>query len=291
MKRLIYLIFVIFLIIQISYSNILKEFNLTAPVPPAQFALLSCKLDAFHYGLTLILDHVPSMSWFVEKLPCTKTHFFSISQNGVMEISDPLVSSPGSIHGQQARFDDSNRLFFAHGEEAVYTIWDRDGLLDNFRLEQQYGKMIGFGIDNRLIARTYGSYLLSQGIAVNFIDASGMDKKAVRDELVRIITAGGIIVCNGIVQGFGEVRVYSFTIKNSRETYKWKEASHSYVLIGYNLDRNTFKVADNFGSLENPYTPTIYDLNFDTLYYQITLLDPASLDYTIVLSKSEKAGK
>jgi len=283
--KVIFTLLIIFYINNKTNTDTIKNIKLNIPFPQKQYGLLSCKLDSFRYALTLLIDDVPKISWFIEKISVKKTQFIKKIDNLNYEIDDPLSYMLGSINGQQARFDSNRKLFLQLNDSFIYSVWNVNNELDNNFLECQYHKTIGFGLDNRLLSRFFDSFLKEKGINLDFIKVHGMTKGSIKKLFVKMIDNGEIIVCNGIVNGYKKPRVFEFKIKESNNYYRWKEASHSYVIVGYNINNNTFLIVDNFGKLNNPYKPDIYYLDFEILYKDISLIEKDFLDYSYTLSK------
>lgn len=97
-------------------------------------------------------------------------------------------------------------------------------------------------------------------------------------ELINEIKSGRVIICNGTAHGFKNPRAFAFNIIGSDSIFKWKEASHSYVLIGYDVQKRYFIAADNYGDIDTPYAPKFRIIPFEELFREITMLDKYTLD-------------
>ena len=100
------------------------------------------------------------------------------------------------------------------------------------------------------------------------------------------IKKGNVILCNGIVGGYQRRKVIVFNIINTKNYYYWKEATHSFVLIGYDFNNKTFIAADNFGTLDKPYFPEFREISFENLYEQLIMIDKYSYDFSISIGKT-----
>lgn len=94
-----------------------------------------------------------------------------------------------------------------------------------------------------------------------------------------------VIICNGIVEEFTNPKVYNFIVFGSTKPYKWKEAGHSYVIIGYDKSKRVFIVADNYGYLLRPYHPLYRIIKWKKVYEEIKLINKNRLDYSFSLGK------
>ena len=149
-----------------------------------------------------------------------------------------------------------------------------------------YQRVVSFGIDTRLLINTFSEYFINNDIKINFFYLEKPGIENVINIFINELKSNRVIICNGITNGYKNPRVFNFKILGSKDIYKWKEASHSYVIIGYNLKKRVFIAADNYGDIKNPYKPKFRNISFERVYNEITLIDKNKLDYRYSIGKN-----
>jgi len=250
-----------------------------------QYSSLTCKIDSFYYALGYLLDSLPPIEYFINNINVEKNNAIKLNNDKTYSIIDPLDCVINGFNAQQARFSYKNELLIFKNNSYHKPFYDESGFFDYQKNNLIYQKTVSFGLDNELLLNTFKTYLSDKKIQYSFFYVEKPSLEKMVEIFTNYIYQKKIIVCNGIVNDFENPRVFTFKILNSNKIYKWKEASHSYVLIGYDLNKEVFIVADNFGNLKSPYNPKFFEIDFTKLYKDITLLDKKTFDKSYVLWK------
>lgn len=278
--------FIVFLIAFIIFSS--KEVNyytLKRMPLKKQYSALSCKIDSLFYALQYYITDLESIEWFVRKIPVKSDKYLKKNKDGTYSISDPLKYMPGSFYGQQARFTYYKELKVLYNNKLRDIFFDKDNFLDVKKNYDHYQKIISFGIDNDLLVETFRDYFKENNITVKHFFLKSPTVESMSDVFIDEIKSGRVIICNGTTHGFKNPRAFAFKILDSGTIYKWKEASHSYVLIGYDIPKRYFIAADNYGDIDTPYTPKFRIISFEELFKEITMLDRYTLDKSFSIGK------
>ena len=169
--------------------------------------------------------------------------------------------------------------------------YDKEGYLDAKEIYREYRRIVSFGLDDELLIKTFKYFFEKINISCNYFYLKNPSVDEVADIFAELIFNGKVVVCNGIAAGLKYPRTFDFKIIETNENYRWKEASHSYVLIGYDLDKRYFIAADNYGSVSNPYVPCFRHISFEDLYNEITLINKNNLDKSYYMMKKSPINK
>ena len=277
----------IILIIALSIlCSKLNSFSLKKITLKKPYSTLSCKVDSLYYALQYYIVDLEKIEWFINKIPVKQTKYLKTNKDVAYTISDPLKYILGSINGQQARFSYYKELKILHNNKLVNVYYDKDNYIDVKKNYDKYQKIISFGIDTRLLIYTFSEYFKNNNIKVNFFYLEEPIIENVINIFINELISDRAIICNGITDGYKDPRVFNFKISGSKEIYRWKEASHSYVIIGYNLKKRIFIAADNYGDIKDPYKPKFRNISFERVYNEITLIDKNKLDYSYSIGKN-----
>jgi hypothetical protein len=219
-------------------------------------------------------------------IPVQNDKYLKINKDGTYSIYNPYFKAVGDIiNSQQAKFSFYKKLYMFSEKKIQPVCYDKEGFIDSKKLMELYGRSIGFGIDNLLLLNKLIPYLDEKGITCKLLKTENPILENMVDIFIKELLNNRIIICNGIVDGFKNPRVFTFTIINSSEVYRWKEASHSYAIIGYDLKRKYFIAADNYGSLNRPYSLCYRNISFSQVYKEITMLDKFTFDKSFSIGK------
>ncbi len=269
----------IIIIAIITISSKEYDFYILKRMPlKKQYSALSCKIDSLYYALQYYVPDLESIEWFVNKIPVKPDKYLKKNKDGTYSIIDPLKYMPGSFYGQQARFTFQKELKILYNNKLKDVYFDKDNYLDVKKNYDNYQRIISFGIDNELLVETFKDYFKEKNIKVKYFFLKSPTVESVSKVFIDEIKSNRVIICNGTTHGFKNPRAFAFKILDSGNIYKWKEASHSYVLIGYDIAKRYFVAADNYGDIDTPYNPKFRFISFEELFNEITMLDMYTLD-------------
>lgn len=238
----IYLIIFLLIFFHINFSihSIPRRFSLERKKLYKEYSCLSCKIDSLYYALEYFIDNLPPIDWFINKIPSKKENYLKLNNDNTYSISDPLKAMIGSFWGQQARFSYSCKLFILYENKAMPVYYDKNNFLDSIKVYKQYGRIISFGLDDDLLISTFKDFFEERNISYKFFNLKNPSIDDVVSLFTELIFSKNIIFCNSIAGGLKNARTFDFNVIETGKIYKWKEASHSIVLIGYDLDKKNF---------------------------------------------------
>lgn len=282
-----YILLLIFIILSCAKkSTTFPDYLCFEKIPiKKQYALLSCKVDSLHYALDYFIDELPPKEWYIKKIPLKKEKYLKLNPDKSYSISNPTKWMLGSFNGQEARFTSMNELKIYKNNNYHPVVYDPEKYIDIKNNYEKYNKIISFGIDTRLLVDIFKDHFKKNKISYNFFYLRIPTVDEMAKVFIKDLNSERVIICNGTVEGYDNERVFTFKILENDITYKWKEAVHSYTIIGYDLNKKYFIVADTFGNTEEPYIPKFRKIAFDTLFGDITMINKNELDYSFSIGK------
>lgn len=261
----------------------LSSFSMPKKTLRKSYLLLSCKIDSLYYALQYYIDDLPEITWFIDQIPVLSNNYCKILPDGSYVLVNPYEVSCGGLTGQLARISHTGKLMVKTSLGYHEPLYTQEGMLDVDAIKDQYGKVISFGVDNLLLLSTFEQWFDDKELFIRQFEVEKPSVEKMVALFIHELRNRRVIICNGVVSGFKHPRTFTFGIMGSDDVYKWKEASHSFVIIGYDYSQRSFLIADNYGTYAHPYQPAFYYLTFEALYHMITLLDPSTFDNSFSL--------